>query len=233
MNVQKIERLLRAIDNFDNLSNKQKSNLVTKKFSSVNYRLYKYYSLSSEFTLSNIENEILFLNTPKAFNDPFDCYIGYPYQKLMENFCLTLILEDDFQMNEFEMEAFTKLILGENLSDLDKQFFNEIIRKFGKEYNSTIIDEWVNQGIERRALLICYLLAEEGKELFCCIVSCCEKMLELQHNVRQAINENFIVTCYNATAYGYRGAHGHRRRIAVLLYTAYFQICNATEKVAF
>ena len=67
MNVQKIERLLRAIDNFDNLSNKQKSNLVTKKFSSVNYRLYKYYSLSSEFTLSNIENEILFLNTPKAF----------------------------------------------------------------------------------------------------------------------------------------------------------------------
>ena len=146
---------------------------------------------------------------------------------------MTLILEDDFQMNEFEMEAFTKLILGENLSDLDKQFFNEIIRKFGKEYNSTIIDEWVNQGIERRALLICYLLAEEGKELFCCIVSCCEKMLELQHNVRQAINENFIVTCFNATAYGYRGAHGHRRRIAVLLYTAYFQICNATEKVAF
>lgn len=38
---------------------------------------------------------------------------------------------------------------------------------------------------------------------------------------------------YNATAYGYRGAHGYRRRIAVLLYTAYFQICNATEKVAF
>ena len=36
-------------------------------------KLYKYYSLSSEFTIPNIKNGTIYLQNPILFNDPFDC----------------------------------------------------------------------------------------------------------------------------------------------------------------
>lgn len=199
MRKQSIQRLISKIDNIEKLSVLQKNKMVVDKFKSVNFKLYKYYSLSSDFTVNNIENDILYLNTPKAFNDPFDCFLGYPYRDLIVQFCITLIMEDDFQMNEFAMEAFGKLILGESLSDLECQFFNSIIQQYGKELAATNIDYWKNKSIEEKLPLICNLLTDQGKDLQDNIISCCKNMAKLQTNVRNAINNNFVVTCFSET----------------------------------
>ena len=46
-------------------------------------KLYKYYSLSSEFTIPNIKNETIYLQNPVLFNDPFDCNIGMSVNQLI------------------------------------------------------------------------------------------------------------------------------------------------------
>ena len=46
-------------------------------------KLYKYYSLSSEFTISNIKNGTIYLQNPVLFNDPFDCNIGMSVNQLI------------------------------------------------------------------------------------------------------------------------------------------------------
>lgn len=199
MRRQRIQHLISKIDSMEELSELQKKRLVVEKFNNVNYKLYKYYSLSSDYTFNNIENDVLYLNTPKAFNDPFDCFLGYHYQDLMRQFCLTLIMEDDFQMNEFAIEAFGKLVLDESLSELESKLFNSIIQKYGKEFATTNIDYWKNQSIEEKLPLICNLLTDQGNDLIDTIVSCCKNMAMLQANVRNAINNNFVVTCFSET----------------------------------
>lgn len=57
MRGQRIRHLISKIDKIEELSILQKNRLVVEKFKSVNYKLYKYYSLSSNFTLNNIEND--------------------------------------------------------------------------------------------------------------------------------------------------------------------------------
>lgn len=46
-----------------------KANLQHKKF-------YKFYSLDSEYTLTNLKNNLLYFSNPQTFNDPFDCNLG-------------------------------------------------------------------------------------------------------------------------------------------------------------
>ncbi len=141
----------------------------------------------------------MYLNTPTAFNDPFDCFIGYTYQDLMVQFCLTLIMEDDFQMNEFAMEAFGKFVLGESLTKIECDFFNSIIQHYGREFATTNIDDWESRSIEEKLPLICYLLTDQGKDLYDNIIFCCKRMEKLQANVRNAINNYFVVTCFSET----------------------------------
>lgn len=46
-------------------------------------KLYKYYSFSSDFTLSNLQNGTIYLQNPVLFNDPFDCNIGLSVNQLI------------------------------------------------------------------------------------------------------------------------------------------------------
>ena len=46
-------------------------------------KLYKYYSLSSEHTITNLENNLIYLQNPVLFNDPFDCNIGISVNQLI------------------------------------------------------------------------------------------------------------------------------------------------------
>ena len=45
-------------------------------------KLYKYYSFSSEHTIKNLKNDIIYLQNPVVFNDPFDCNIGISVNQL-------------------------------------------------------------------------------------------------------------------------------------------------------
>lgn len=56
-----------------------------------NKKLYKYYSFSSEYTLSNIENDLIYLQNPIEFNDPFDCNIGISAGQLIHTFAPNII----------------------------------------------------------------------------------------------------------------------------------------------
>lgn len=45
-------------------------------FCTSDKKFYKYYSLNSAFTLTNLINETIYLSKPLSFNDPFDCNLG-------------------------------------------------------------------------------------------------------------------------------------------------------------
>ena len=48
-----------------------------------NKKLYKYYSFSSEHTVPNLQNNVIYLQNPVHFNDPFDCNIGISANQLV------------------------------------------------------------------------------------------------------------------------------------------------------
>ena len=48
-----------------------------------NKKLYKYYSFSSEHTVPNLQNNVIYLQKPVHFNDPFDCNIGISANQLV------------------------------------------------------------------------------------------------------------------------------------------------------
>jgi hypothetical protein len=39
--------------------------------------IYKYCDFSSEYTMNNIKNSVIYFNDPENFDDPFDCHIDY------------------------------------------------------------------------------------------------------------------------------------------------------------
>lgn len=46
-------------------------------------KLYKYYSFSSPYTVPNLQNNVIYLQNPVLFNDPFDCNIGISVNQLI------------------------------------------------------------------------------------------------------------------------------------------------------
>ena len=47
-------------------------------------KFYKYYSLDSAFTLTNLINDTIYLSSPLSFNDPFDCNLGLSKEQVFE-----------------------------------------------------------------------------------------------------------------------------------------------------
>lgn len=199
MSNKEIDQLIEIINNYKNLSESQTYKIVHNKFKKINFKLYKYYSLSNEYTLSNIQNDILYLNNPSAFNDPFDCYLGYTYKHVIQDICLNLILEDVFQMDYFAMEAFTKFILCEELSPDEKMFFNSKIKLYGRELSEIDIDKWNAMDVEQRLPLLCNLLVDDGNALSAKIIDASHTMANLQTNIRKSIDEHFLITCFSET----------------------------------
>lgn len=61
----------------DSVSTKQANSSMQTCINHLeNKKLYKYYSFSSPYTLSNLTNDTIYLQNPVFFNDPFDCNIG-------------------------------------------------------------------------------------------------------------------------------------------------------------
>ncbi len=53
-------------------------------FCKDNKKFYKYYSLDSAFTLTNLINDTIYLSSPLSFNDPFDCNLGLSKEQIIE-----------------------------------------------------------------------------------------------------------------------------------------------------
>lgn len=145
MRQHNIEQLLQLFNDYSEITNEIKVKLERNKFNTVNNKLYKYYSLNNEYTFSNLENDIIYLNNPCAFNDPFDCYLGYSYENYLQQFLLTLILEDKFQMSDEALETFTKFILNEGLNRSEQNFLNEAIKNYGDSFSITNAQQWLKK----------------------------------------------------------------------------------------
>lgn len=87
-------------------------------------KLYKYYSLSSEFTIPNIKNGTIYLQNPILFNDPFDCnmaaLLGISRSGAYE---ITSYRTCDYSQRYGEMRCTSKVSIGQ-LKDYDIQWTN-------------------------------------------------------------------------------------------------------------
>ena len=190
-----IERLLSMYDKEKNV--REKGNLIANRFKSINNKLYKYYSLDSEYTLINLEKEIVYLNRPDAFNDPFDCNIGYSYLDCIQELCFSFIMDNQFQMSDSAVEAFTKFIFDEPLLNFEEAFLNESIKKYGNKNSNTKITDWYHKRIDEKLALICDLLCDNGATLANEIIISSKNMVELQNNIKKTIDDNFAITCFS------------------------------------
>lgn len=199
MRQHNIEQLLQLFNDYSEITNEIKVKLERNKFNTVNNKLYKYYSLNNEYTFSNLENDIIYLNNPCAFNDPFDCYLGYSYENYLQQFLLTLILEDKFQMSDEALETFTKFILNEGLNRSEQNFLNEAIKNYGDSFSITNAQQWLKKNLIQKLPLICNLLCDDGFSLAEEILSSCKTMSQIQNNLHSVIDSNFLVTCFSET----------------------------------
>lgn len=63
-----------------NPTNQNIQELIQEKINHFNGKLYKYFSFSNgdlDYSLSNLENGVLYFSKPDHFNDPFDCALGF------------------------------------------------------------------------------------------------------------------------------------------------------------
>ncbi len=158
-------------------------------------KLYKYYGLSSQYTLSNIEKDIVYLNTPKFFNDPFDCYLGLESDQVLIQFCVTLLCEDKLKLESRQAEAFYRFIVGEDLRQFEIDFLNLQMEIYTPELPRNSIQIWTSKSIKEKFELFGRLigLAEEEIQY---VISLSQKLSQLQNNVEDEINKNFVITCF-------------------------------------
>lgn len=90
-------------------------------------KFYKYYSLDSAFTLTNLINDTIYLSSPLSFNDPFDCNLGLSKEQVFEalqpEFIHKLAPELDFESCKTISEKLfvENNIVGEQLSEMKQE----------------------------------------------------------------------------------------------------------------
>ena len=85
-----------------------------------NKKLYKYYSFLSPHTVPNLQNNVIYLQNPVFFNDPFDCNIGISINQLIRAFMPNL-LDDAFPgINDEIRNVLVSLLLGDIDSELEE-----------------------------------------------------------------------------------------------------------------
>lgn len=83
-------------------------------------KLYKYYSFSSEYTLSNIEDDLIYLSNPTGFNDPFDCNIGVSANSLIQVMIPNFLSGEGVAFDEKSLELLNCMIFD----DPDDEIFD-------------------------------------------------------------------------------------------------------------
>lgn len=83
-------------------------------------KLYKYYSFSSPYTVSNLKNDTIYLQNPVLFNDPFDCNIGISVNQLVRAFVPSFF--DKYLPNSSDelRSILCAWLLGDPVPDLEK-----------------------------------------------------------------------------------------------------------------
>lgn len=107
-------------------------------------KFYKYYSLDSAFTLTNLINDTIYLSSPLSFNDPFDCNLGLSKEQVFEalqpEFIHKLAPELDFKSCKRISE---KLFVENNIVS---ERFSEIKQELGEDDSFLNLTQMVENG---------------------------------------------------------------------------------------
>ena len=101
----------------------EKYSLTFNKIKQFGGKLYKYYSFEDEWSLKNLEGDIIHFSKPQAFNDPFDCALGFSIDRAVEMLLPTIF---DKKLNLSNENPKTKemvqlLLSGQSTMDESKE----------------------------------------------------------------------------------------------------------------
>lgn len=124
----------------ENVFEKRVENFVNMKLPHLQMPLFRYNSFNSD-NLSNLKNEVFYLQNPIKFNDPFDCCIGFGMKNikraiissLMKEFGLPVITSVKELERVYNEAHGTSFNFDEQINDLDCNFPNQI-KEFASDY---------------------------------------------------------------------------------------------------
>lgn len=83
-----------------------------------NKKLYKYYSFLSDYTLQNIEDDLIYLSNPTAFNDPFDCNIGVSANSLIRALIPNFLSVKGIELDEKSLKLLNCIIFDDSKEEI-------------------------------------------------------------------------------------------------------------------
>lgn len=167
----------------------------TQKLKSIQGHLYKYYSLDSDYTLGNIENDILYFSKPEKFNDPFDCNWGFDEDTLISDILIAAVVTCPLKSFFGECNTLCKMILNELCSNDEllqlKKVFDEIFS------TNLCIHDLIDCDIKNKAKILLPYITSDNYENLDEFFSSCAEMTTYQNKLNVAINIAYGVTCFS------------------------------------
>lgn len=90
-------------------------------------KLYRYYSFSSEYTIPNLSDGLIYLQNPVLFNDPFDCNIGLSVNQLISCTAPELFDEVFFDINPVARDMLRCWFLNCSFPEIDETSFETLL----------------------------------------------------------------------------------------------------------
>lgn len=174
--------------------------LQKKKLQSFGGKLYKYCPLPNEFTIRNLEFDILHYSTPNTFNDPFDCFLGYDEIAFIEEILLALVFDKRNKIPPSQYDTFYKAIIHSSLSNEEYNIINNFVNITNKKYNTQVsINEILSEDFYIRSKGVLNLLTEKdeliSEDFSSFLFSQC-KNNDLQLKVQEGINSLYGINCF-------------------------------------
>lgn len=172
--------------------------VLQHKLSQFNGKLYKYYSLANEYTVSNIENDILYYNKPAFFNDPLDCYWGNNPEEILCALLTVLLIDPALKWPKEIIDIFYDMIYHNPISYSSQVIIANHVHKICQEKNLIINhkDLFSCDTKIRAKNLIKLLVQDKADENFIQYVFNYAYNSEQQNNMWEAINQVFSITCF-------------------------------------
>lgn len=157
---------------FEIVSGKSYRRLIQKCIDNMsNKKLYKYYSFSSEFTIGNIEDSIVYYSNPISFNDPFDCNIGISIDQFFKVIAPDLFSESGIDLTSDEKEILRSLMFNESNSKTDLNSSEMFLTKCAESLDFYDLISRVQAGEEVSGVEFLESLSKEP-ELFTELLKC-------------------------------------------------------------
>lgn len=185
------------VEDYINVLNKSVCNEAAQmhKIKSFGGHLYKYYSLESDYSLSNIKNNILYFSKPETFNDPFDCNWGFDEKELVSDVLIAAVVTSPLKAFVKECNILGKVILNEMCSDEE---LLQLRKTFYKTFSANIdFSNFTQCDIRSKAkILLPHITSDHDKNVDDFLLSCSE-MTIYQKKLNDAINIAYGITCFS------------------------------------